>query len=79
MRPNSKMPDMTSVVITGRRMKSSGTLMADHFGFAGEFVEEPVAAAALTLTFTPGASRNWPSVTTVSPAFNPLFMTVSPW
>ena len=26
--PNNKMPAMTSVVITGRRMKSSGTLMA---------------------------------------------------
>ena len=25
------------------------------------------------LTFTPGASRNWPSVTTVSPAFNAFF------
>ena len=26
--PNNKMPDMTSVVITGRRMKSAGMLMA---------------------------------------------------
>jgi ATP:corrinoid adenosyltransferase len=28
MTPKSNMPDMTSVVITGRRMKSSGMLMA---------------------------------------------------
>ena len=27
MNPNNKMPDMTSVVITGRRMNSSGMLM----------------------------------------------------
>jgi ABC-type enterochelin transport system permease subunit len=28
MMPKSRMPDMTSVVMTGRRMNSSGTVMA---------------------------------------------------
>jgi hypothetical protein len=49
-----------------------------HFTFSVEFVGVIGWIALLMLTFTPGSSRNWPSVTTVSPAFKPLWTTVLP-
>ena len=49
---------MSSVVMTGRRMKRSV--------FIRRFPSP--AAAGLTSTCAPGASRSWPSVTTRSPA-----------
>src|SRR5205814_3365714 len=35
------------------------------------------SAGLPTFTFVPGASRSWPTVTTISPAFRPLATTVS--
>ena len=59
---------MTSVVVTGRRMKSSEMFMT-RFPSDG-----------LISTFAPGASRSCPSVTTRSPASRPLATTASaPW
>ncbi len=56
--PNTMMPSMISVVVTGRLMKSAERFMASPSR------RSPV----LTLTRLPGTSRSWPSVTTVSPA-----------
>ena len=53
---------MTSVVATGRRMKRLGEVHWLPAPRAG-----PVADAFTCASLAPGESRNWPSVTTVSP------------
>ena len=62
--PNTRMPSMSSVVVTGRLMKSCGEVHGATFA----------ASSALMLTRLPGTSRSWPSVTTVSPGFSPLLI-----
>ena len=61
--PNTVMPSMMSVVVIGRLMKSAAKFMIAAFAALG---------AALMLTRLPGTSRRWPSVTTVSPAVEPV-------
>ena len=56
--PNTMMPSMISVVVTGRLMKSAAKIHGATFA----------APSVLMLTRLPGTSRSWPSVTTVSPA-----------
>ena len=59
---------MTSVVMTGRRMKSSVlTAVLRVRGPRGGPAAGGRRPAALTSTRAPGASRSWPSVTTRSP------------
>ena len=65
--PNTMMPRMMSVVVTGRRMKIAAMFMAPPAG----------APSVLMATRVPVTSRSWPSVTTVSPALSPSAMTVS--
>ena len=55
---------MTSVVATGRWMKS-----------AEKFTAARPARPLRTSTLAPGERRNCPSVTTVSPGFSPAAMT----
>ena len=56
---------MTSVVMTGRRMKIAErfTRRSSRVGGRRAFG----AVSPLIVTGAPGASRSWPSVTTVSP------------
>ena len=70
MTPKIRMPAMTSVVVTGRRMKSSEMFM--------DLPRPPSAASAAVRisTLLPGRRRSWPSVTTRSPAASPFSMTV---
>ena len=65
MIPKRRMPIMTRVVMTGRRIKSSEMFI---LGFSGRM---PVASGFLISTFAPGTSWSCPSVTTVSPGLSP--------
>ncbi len=66
MTPKMTIASMISVVVTGRLMKRDGEIHGCHLWL-------PV----FTLTRLPAIRRSWPSVTTVSPAFSPVLMTVS--
>ena len=62
MIPKMSIAAMSSVVRTGRRMKSAGLTRR---------------SAGLISTRAPGSSRSWPSVTTRSPAATPWSITTS--
>ena len=85
--PNNTMANMTSVVITGRLMKSAAMFISlfvvrgSWFAGCGAS-HEPRATnhdqiAFFTSTLLFGVNRNWPSVTTVSPGATPLSTMVS--
>ena len=63
---------MTSVVMTGRRMKSSEMFMPPLL-----LLRWRAALVCPTSTRAPAVRRSWPSVTTVSPASRPFSITVS--
>ena len=65
MIPKSRIPSMTRVVMTGRRIKSSAIFMNGP---------GPLPSVRFLIwTLVPETSWNCPSITTISPAFSPFF------
>ncbi len=66
--PNAMIDAVTSVVMTGRRMHSSDSV-----------IDQAPALGARGWTGVPSDNSNWPSMMTSSPPDSPVAMTDMPW